>query len=238
MPHYRAELHVHTVLSACAGIEMIPPIIIETVQKLGINLIAITDHNSGANAKSVMDAAKGTGVSVLPGMELETAEEVHALCLFDTLEQLQCLQNIVDTHLPPMQNNEDFFGSQLIVDKHGNFLVKEDRMLLTSTSISIQKACELVTEMGGLFIPAHVNREANGLFSHLGTIPPDLSTDIFEISRHITRETAFARYPELKNFHVIQNGDVHYLDGFLGAVELDLQTFSVKAIADYIAQNF
>ena len=88
MRFFTADLHVHTVLSACAEMEMLPEFILERAQELGLNLIAVTDHNSAENAAAMMTAAKGTGITVLPGMEVQTREEVHLLCLFDTLEQV------------------------------------------------------------------------------------------------------------------------------------------------------
>src|SRR5512136_136217 len=96
----RADLHIHTVLSPCAEVEMIPPLIVERALDAGLDLIAITDHNASANAAAVIDAARGTGLKVLPGIELQTREEVHLLCLFDSLEQLQTWQTEVDDALP------------------------------------------------------------------------------------------------------------------------------------------
>ena len=238
MSHYRAELHVHTVLSPCAGIEMLPPLIVETALESGINLIGIVDHNASANVAAVIQAASGTALHVIPGIELETAEEIHALCLFDTLAQTETFQNIIDQNLPYIENNEAFFGSQLVVDWQGNFLRKVDKLLVTSTLLSLQESCQLVQSMGGLFIPAHVDREANGLFSHLGTIPPDLSVDIFEITRFISDEKAMQRFPQLKGHHLIQGGDVHDLDGFLGAVEIDLVEVNIQSIARAIASKY
>jgi predicted transcriptional regulator len=97
---YRAELHVHTVLSPCAQVEMIPPLIVRSALENHINLIAITDHNHTANIGAVQKAASGTGLVVLPGIEIQTREEVHVVCLFDTLEQAQSFQAFVDQTLP------------------------------------------------------------------------------------------------------------------------------------------
>lgn len=174
MKQYRAELHIHTVLSPCAGIEMIPPLIVQEAISQGINLIAITDHNASYNASAVIQAAKGSGLTVLPGMELQTEEEIHSICLFDTLDQLDELQKIVDSKLPDMKNNIEYLGEQFVVDDEGEFIRREERLLITSAKLSIDKAFEIVTNLGGLFIPAHVNREAYGIISHLGFIPPDL----------------------------------------------------------------
>ncbi|HZW04812.1 MAG TPA: PHP domain-containing protein, partial [Anaerolineaceae bacterium] len=89
MKDFRAELHVHTVLSACAEIEMLPPLIVEEALAKGIDVIAITDHNTTGNVAAVQRAALGINLTVLPGMELQTREEVHVLCLFDTLDQAE-----------------------------------------------------------------------------------------------------------------------------------------------------
>ena len=110
---FRADLHVHTVLSPCADVEMIPPLIVETALELGINLIAITDHNSTANIEAVQKAALHTSLTVLPGMELQTKEDVHSLCLFDTLDQTNSFQKIVNATLPVLNNIEDFLADSI-----------------------------------------------------------------------------------------------------------------------------
>lgn len=225
---YRAELHVHTLLSPCAGVEMIPPLIVEQVLGLGINLLAVTDHNASANAGAVMAAAQNTPLSVLPGMELQTREEVHLLCLFDNLEQLAAWQKIVDALLPDMPNNISFFGEQFVVDAQGVFIRREERLLLTSTNITLEHATEQVTALGGLAIPAHIDRKTNGLIEVLGLIPPGF--EALEISRHISPQAARAKYPQIGATPLLQNGDVHYLDGFLGATELALASPCIAEI--------
>ena len=222
MKAYRAELHVHTVLSPCAGVEMIPPLIVQEALQLGLNLIAVTDHNATANAAAVMQAAKGTGLMVLPGMEVQTREEVHMLCLFDTLEQTAEWQARVDALLPKTPNNVDFFGEQFVVDATGEFIRREERLLINSVAIGLESAAEMVRSLGGLAIPAHVDRKANGLLANLGLVPEGF--DALEISRHITPSEAIERYPQLRGHPLIQSGDVHLLDGFLGNVELIMES--------------
>ena len=172
MPTYRAELHVHTVLSPCAGVEMIPPVIVEEALKRDINLIAITDHNATANIGAVMEAAKGTGLTVLPGMELQTREEVHVLCLFDGLDQAKAWQRIVDSKFPDLLNDEEKVGEQYVVDETGSFIRKEERMLISNIEISLEEAVEGVNRLGGIVIPAHVERRAYGLLAVLGFASP------------------------------------------------------------------
>lgn len=226
----RAELHIHTVLSPDAGLEMIPPFIIEEALQKGIDILAITDHNASANVAAVLKAAQGTGITVIPGMELETEEEVHILCLFDTLDQLETFQKVVDAHLPPYKNNEKFFGLQLVVDEQGNFLHKDERLLATATSLSLLDAQEAVLKLGGWFLPAHIEREQNGLLPRLGGIPPELNLKIAEISHYIDHAAILRRYPQLHQLSLIQNGDAHHLEGILGKTEFVVEEISVASL--------
>jgi 3',5'-nucleoside bisphosphate phosphatase len=227
---YRAELHVHTVLSPCAEVEMIPPLIIEEALAHHINLIAITDHNSTANIAAVQKAALNSGVTVLPGMELQTREEVHALCLFDRIDQTNAFQRIVNNALPPIQNRPDYFGEQFIVDETGDFIKRENRLLLTSTDLSLKEAWTIVSSLGGIFIPAHINRKAFGLIATLGFLPPDIQIEAVEISRHLHPEDVSRSFPQISGVPIIQSGDVHRLDEFLGVNEFLMASPTISEI--------
>jgi 3',5'-nucleoside bisphosphate phosphatase len=139
---YIADLHVHTVLSPCAEVEMIPPLIVAKALNRGITLTAITDHNASANVGAVQRAAAGTRLAVLPGMELQTREEVHLLCLFDTLEQLAAWQAVVEASMPPLENKIEYFGEQFVVDETGEFIRRETQLLLTSAYLSLEEGVE------------------------------------------------------------------------------------------------
>ena len=228
MPTYRAELHVHTVLSPCAGVEMIPPVIVDESLKHGINLIAITDHNSTANIGAVMEAAKGTELTVLPGMELQTQEEVHVLCLFDGLDQAQAWQRTVDSNFPDLLNDEEKVGEQYVVDATGSFIRKEERMLISNIDMSLEEAVEEVNRLGGVVIPAHVERRAYGLLAVLGFALPIF--EALEVSHHMSVAEASRKFPDIKKFPILQSGDVHYRDGFLGLMEFEMQAPTVSEI--------
>ena len=200
---------------------MIPPMIVDEAVAHGIQLLAITDHNSSANASAVMAASRGTTLTVLPGMELQTREEVHLLCLFDTLEQLAKWQAKVDSLLPNIPNNIEFFGEQFVVDADGEFIRREERLLLNSVDINLEQAAEQVTALGGLAIPAHIDRKANGLIEILGMVPPGF--EALEISSYTTIQSARQKFPQLNNQILLQNGDVHFLDGFLASTEFELE---------------
>ena len=227
---FRAELHVHTVLSPCAAVEMIPPLIVQTALKHGIQLIAITDHNTSANVTAVQQAARGTGLAVLPGMEFQTREEVHLLCLFDRLQALQRWQSIVDDSLPRLENKPAFFGKQFVVDETGAIIRHEPRMLIVSSSLSLNEAYWGVTELGGLAIPAHVNRKAYGLIANLGLVPENLPFEALEISASLPAQDACRELPQLCGYTLIQNGDVHHLDDFFGATEFRIQAPTIAEL--------
>jgi len=209
---------------------MIPPLIVRAALEKNIQIIAITDHNSSENVSAVIKAAENENLTVLPGMELQTAEEVHVLCLFDTIEQLEELQRIVDHALPNIKNNPEFFGEQFVVDQTGEFIRRKEQLLITSTDLSFEKAFAAVKDLDGLFIPAHVNRQAFGLIYHLGFVPPELPIEALEISRHISVEEAIRDFPQIEGYPIILSGDVHYLDDFLGAVQLFIEEPSILEI--------
>lgn len=230
MNKFRADLHVHTVLSPCAEVEMIPPLIVQRAVELGIDLIAVTDHNASANVSAVQKAAAGSSLKVLGGMEVQTREEVHLLCLFDSAQQLEAWQAAVDAALPDERNRAEFFGEQFVVDEHGDYVRTEPRLLLTSTRFSIDEVFDRVDALGGLAIPAHVDRTANGLFPTLGLVSEQWRLLGFELSRHITPAEARAAFPAIGNFPLIQSGDVHRLDEFAASTLFTLAERTVEEI--------
>ena len=213
---YRAEFHVHTVLSPCALVEMIPPLIIQEAASKNINILAITDHNSMLNVPAVMKAAEGTEITVLPGMELHTREEVHILCIFETLQQAAEFQTIVDLNYSPGTNDTDIFGPQYVVDHTGEFVRSEEHILSQATRLSIDDAWKHVHQLGGLFIPSHIQRQVYGILPTLGFLPENIRFDGLEISRNISFEMAVRENPSIQNYPFIRNGDAHDLQAIAG----------------------
>jgi hypothetical protein len=209
---YLADLHVHTVLSACAEVEMIPPLIVRRAAELALGIIAITDHNSAENVAVVIEAAHGTDLTVLPGMEVQTKEEVHMLCLFDTLEQVLDWQTAVYEHLPPLKNRPEFFGAQFVVDATGDFVRYNERLLQISTSLSVEEVARGVEERKGLCIAAHIDRPSFSLLANLGFVPQDVQLAAIELSRHAKVDEMQRQHPSLSGYSFITSGDAHRLD--------------------------
>ena len=163
-------------------------------------------------------------------MEVQTREDIHSLCLFDTIEQIEVFQALIDASLPSIKNQSEHFGAQYVVDQTGEFIREEDQLLIASCSLSLNEAWKTVTEMGGLFIPAHINRKAFGLIESLGFVPLDIPFDALEISRHITPAQALLSIPSIGKTPLIQNGDVHRLDEFTGTLYLQMDNPSISEI--------
>jgi PHP family Zn ribbon phosphoesterase len=208
---FLADLHIHTCLSPCAELEMLPEFIVEQAQVLGLEIIAVTDHNSAENVAAVVNAARGTGITVLPGMEVQTREEVHLVALFDTLEQVASWQEQVYASMPPLKNDEVVFGEQLVLDADGEPAGYLDRLLLTSTSFSVEEVVQRVSDLDGLCIPAHVDRTAYSIISNLGFIPPELDVVGVEISHNVGPVEARRRFPQLARYTLVASGDAHRL---------------------------
>lgn len=237
MPTIYADLHLHTVLSACAEVEMIPPLIVRRALELGLGLIAVTDHNAAANCAAVMQAAEGTGLVVLPGMEVQTAEEVHMLCLFETIEQALTWQGTVFDHLPELPNDEDLFGGQYVVDRDGDYIRTESRLLATSCDLSVDEAARRVIALGGLPIPAHIDRPMFSLLANLGFVPLDLPVPALELFRVTKPEMLVAQHPEIARYPLVRDSDAHQLSSMVAGIAFEAGAPSFGTLRAAIAAN-
>jgi predicted metal-dependent phosphoesterase TrpH len=208
---FLADLHIHTVLSGCAEVEMIPPLILRQAKRMGLSLIAVTDHNACHNAEAVIQASAGSGIHVLPGMELQSKEEVHLLCLFDTVHQCHEWQEEVFKKLPPLVNKEEAFGAQFVVDSAGEWIRTEERFLAGAADIGMEEAVAEVHSIGGMVIPAHVDRPPFSLLSNLGMVPDSLKVRALEVTPQFIPDIGFEKWPQLKAWCLIVNGDAHRL---------------------------
>jgi len=207
-----ADLHIHTALSPCAGDEMTPQGIIHKALDHGIKLIAVTDHNSAGNVPSLVKASYSSNVLVLPGMEVQTKEEVHLICLFENTELVLAWQEKIYAHLPQVHNDERLFGSQWLLDSLGRRLGSLDRLLLTSTSLSVEEVVEGVNVTGGLCIPAHIDRPSYSLIGNLGFIPPNLQVAALEVSLKCQQNSFIRLHPEAERLKMVISSDAHWLD--------------------------
>lgn len=212
MQTFRADLHIHTVLSPCADLEMSPKNIVRKAREEGLHVIGITDHNSTKNAKVIKKLAEEAGIFVLAGVEVTTKEEVHCLAFFEHAEELDLFQQYLEEHIIKIPNSEDHLGYQPVVDADENILEMIPYFLPSAIKKGISEVQKKVYELNGIFIPAHVTRPMNGLFTQLGFIPPGLKFDALGISSKTTSEAVQAKYQLNKSITLTFNSDAHFPD--------------------------
>lgn len=208
---FAVDLHIHSALSPCADDDMTPNNIINMAILKGLDIIAVTDHNSCANLPALTDVAKKSGILLIPGMEVQTKEEVHIICLFKRFEGAMRFSEIVYNSLPNIINDEKVFGRQLVFDSSDNIIDTIDKMLLSSTILSVNDVFTLVRGLEGVCIPAHVDRTGFSIITNLGFIPPELKVKTIEISKKNSPEAVFKKHPFLKKYKYIVSSDAHYL---------------------------
>jgi len=206
---YRADLHIHTCLSPCGELEMYPRAVVAKARAAGLDIIAVTDHNSGENTAAVAEAAAGTGLAVLPGIELATEEEAHILGLFDSGTDLGPLLAAVYENLPDIPAKRSFVKDQVIVDAEDCVRGFHPACLIGATRLSVYDAVGLIHRHGGLAVASHVDREAFSVISQLGFIPPDLALDAVEVSPLLSFDEARAAYGALTLLPLVRFSDAH-----------------------------
>ena len=209
---FRGDLHIHTCLSPCADLTMSPKRVVEKAVKKNLDMIAICDHNSAENVRAATAAASKKNITVLPGMEITTVEEVHIIALFDEVAPVLKLQEAVYENLAPGENIEDVFGEQIIANEFDEVEGYNNRLLMGATSLTLKELVTGIHHLGGLVIAAHIDREVcNSIIGQLGFIPEDLELDALEISSYTNRSQALARYPGIEKFPLISSSDAHFL---------------------------
>jgi predicted metal-dependent phosphoesterase TrpH len=191
---------------------MSPKHIVERAVEMNLDIIAICDHNSAENVRAAVAAAEGKNLTVLPGMEVTTLEEAHVLALFESVEQVLKLQELVYEHLEEGENMDTVFGEQIIANEFDDVEGYNRRILLGATTLLLEQVVEEVHVLGGLVIASHIDREAFSVIGQLGFIPEGLALDALEISSNITFSEALALYPEIEQFPIITSSDAHYLE--------------------------
>ncbi|MBN2487014.1 MAG: PHP domain-containing protein [Bacteroidales bacterium] len=210
MKWFRADLHIHSVLSPCGDLDMGPVRIIEEAGRKKLDIIALTDHNSALNCEIMSEMGKKAGITVIFGVEVNTREEVHCLTFFENLESLKKFQQFLDSSLPHITNKPEKFGHQLVVNEKEEILEEIDKLLIVSLNRSIEEVEQKVHGLGGIFIPAHADRPVNGIFSQIGFIPETLQIDAIEISSSASLSQMLNQRPEIAKYQVISNSDAHF----------------------------
>jgi 3',5'-nucleoside bisphosphate phosphatase len=210
MQNYKADLHIHSVLSPCGDLEMSPKRIVEMACLHGIDILAVTDHNATHHGPLVRKLAEPYGITVLYGAEVTSKEEVHLVCLFEHERQRLTFQEYIDEYLPVFPNNPERFGFQVVVNEQEEIIQEIETLLTSALGVGVNAIERQVHQLGGLFIPAHVDRPRYSLTSQLGFVPSDLNFDALELSIN-TSTTSFQKNNSYLNCNrFIRSSDAHY----------------------------
>ena len=207
---YYYDFHIHSCLSPCGDDDSTPYNIAGMGVVNGLNIMALTDHNSCKNCPAFYTAAKRQGIIPIAGMELTTAEDIHVVCLFERLEDAMSFSDMVDKRRILIANRVDIFGSQLVYDAEDNVIEAETNLLSNATTISIDEAPSLAMSFGGICYPAHIDRSANGIISTLGTFPPIKGVRCAEF-HNVENIGDYTEKYGLHNYTKIVSSDAHYL---------------------------
>ncbi len=176
----------------------------------GLQIVALTDHNSTKNCRAFFSAAKKQGIIPVAGMEMTTAEDIHIVCLFPTLESAEEFDKEYQQYRVLYPNRTDIFGEQLIMDENDEVIGEEENLLLNASTLSVEDAVELLAKYGAVTFPAHIDRDENGMIASLGCIPEDPYFHCVEFRDNASIEAYIAKYG-LEDKRVVTDSDAHYL---------------------------
>lgn len=217
---------------------MTPEFIIERALQKGIDIIGITDHNATRHCKLAQHYSHRRDIFVLCGAEVTTKEEAHCLAFFETDETLNAFQDFLDQHLPNIPNSPDLFGDQVQIDAEMNIVYEEPRLLTSGLDVPIERIEQQVHALGGIFIPAHIDKPKNSVISQLGFIPFDLQYEAVEVSRHGNVDELRQQHPYLKKTTFIRSSDAHLPDSIGTATCIfEMETRSFAEIRQALKQE-
>lgn len=199
------DLHIHSCLSPCGDMDMTPHSIAGMSYINGLDIIAVADHNTARNIRAVKKAAEEYGVFVVPAIEAESAENVHLLCLFPTVEAAEQMGELLENHLPPIKNRPDIFGEQWIMNEKDEKQGEVDVLLINATDLTMEEIKNEVDSLGGICIAAHIDREKNGIVAILGCVPEEMNFSALELSAKA------GAYEKENKYNYVTNSDAHIL---------------------------
>jgi hypothetical protein len=209
---------------------MYPTAIIGKCLSERLDVIGICDHNASENVEHVIEAARGTAITVLPGMEITTEEEVHVIALFDNIHALAAIQIFVYDSLRGM-NREEVFGCQPIVNEHNEVVGFNERLLIGATGRSLRETIVEIHRLHGVAIAAHIDRESFSVIGQLGFIPPDIRFDALEVSCRTGMRKAREMYPDLADHTFIESSDAHFISDIgRGTLRLSMEHPTIDEI--------
>ncbi len=228
---YFYDLHIHSDLSPCADGDMTPNNIVNMSYIKGLNIISVTDHNSTKNLPAVIESSHKNKIKIIPGIEVTTKEEVHALCYFKNLNEAIKFGDIIYDSLPDIKNNPTIFGQQNIYDENDEIIGSLDKLLLSATCFSLKEINLMAKEYNGIMVPAHINKKSNSILGILGFIPENLAIDFIEVYGKTEINESY-----IKNYCILKNSDAHILTDISEPINY-MELKNINDVYDYLKIN-
>ena len=241
MSDYFCDLHVHSCLSPCGDDDMTPANIAAMAALNGLNIVALTDHNSAKNCPAFFAQARKNGIIPVGGMEITTSEDIHAVCLFRTLEDAMDFDSYVESHLMNIKNRADIFGHQYIVDEDDTIVGEVENLLIGATDISLSEAFYEAAGRGGVCYPAHIDRQSNGVIAVLGSFPEEPVFTAYELNDERSDAVYRERFSGIRNLVKAVSSDAHYLWDIAErsfSVTLDDEPYSSAFVRNRLIDHF
>ncbi len=221
------DLHIHSALSPCGDNDMTPNDIVGMAKLNGLDMIAITDHNSCKNCAAAIKVGKEVGLTVVAGMELTTSEDIHVVCLFPNIDSAMAFDDYISKRRMEIDNKPEIFGHQYIMDEDDNIVGELDKLLIHSCNISVMEITSLVKSFGGACYPAHVDRDSYSIISVLGEIVPECDFSFIEVS--------LTGNPNDYNYPCFVSSDAHYLENISEKERyIELPENTAECLIEYI----
>lgn len=210
MKRYFYDLHLHSCLSPCGDDDMTPGNIAGMASLNGLNLVALTDHNSVRNTPAFCEICEQMGILAIPGMEITTAEDIHIVALFTSVEDAQSFEEATQPYRILYKNPVDIYGHQYVMDQNDAVIEEEEHLLSNALLLPLSDAVALARAHGALVYPAHIDREANGIIAILAGIPEELNFRVVEFHDPQKIPEYTAKY-HLEDKRIVVSSDAHYL---------------------------
>ena len=207
---YYYDLHIHSCLSPCGDRESTPDSIAGMGEVNGLSIMALTDHNTCKNCPAFFKACERHGIVAVAGMELTTAEDIHVVCLFETLESAMSFSEEVSERRVFYKNRKDIFGEQLILNELDEVIGEEENLLINATTISLDQVPALVEQFSGICYPAHIDKQSNSVIAVLGAFPESPEFKFAEIHNRELKDD-LERVTNIPQSRFIVSSDAHYL---------------------------
>lgn len=210
MRRYLVDLHIHSLLSPCGDLEMSPDAIIRQALRAELDAIAVCDHNATQQTPLIHELGQRQGITVFYGAELTSREEAHSVALLPDAASAAKLQQWINTYIIKVKNNPERLGDQVWVDERQRIAGSIDWYLNAPIDRSVEQIAAEVVRLGGLFVPAHLDRQANSLIGQLGFLSPELPIAAVEYNYPERFAALKKAHPYLENYTAYTASDAHF----------------------------